>query len=177
MDSRPPGIAELLRLAGTRGTAADLSNVRNVFRPSNSLINGAWSNDDRRLAFFGGGWITIGFGCAVLGFGAAVAFRIRLRRLQVGESSTIAPPPESPAPAIAPLDLDRFIQEDAERRHAANAEADRLAAAQEAARLAAQSALAAERAAERQRQNEEAAELRAAAEHAKREFDQIKDLF
>lgn len=175
--SHPPGIAELLRIAGTRGTPADLSNVRNLFRPSNPLIDGAWSNDDRRLAFFGGGWITIGLGCAMLGLGAAVAFRIRSRRLQVDEFSNIAPPPQTPTPAITPLDLDRFIQEDAEHRQAANAEADRIAAAQDAERLAAQSALAAERAAERQRQEDEATALRTAAEDARREFDQIKDLF
>lgn len=175
--SHPLGIAELLRIAGTRGTTAELSNVRNLVRPSNPLINGAWSNDDRWLAFLAGGWITITFSCAALGLGAAVSLQIRSRPRPASEPPTTAIPPPTPAPSITSVDLHRFIQEDAERRRAANAEADRIAAAQEAERLAIRSALAAERAAEQHRQEEETAALRTAAEEAKRDFDQIKDLF
>lgn len=176
--SRPPGIAELMRIAGTRGTAADLSNVRNLLRPSNPLIGGAWSNDDRWLSLLAGGWMAITLACAILCAGAAVALLVRSKRPPVGESATIPTAPQTaPPPPFTSNDLRRIIREDAESRRAANAEADRIAAAQEAARLAAQSALAAEHAAERQRQDEEAAALRAAAEDAKRDFDQVKDLF
>jgi hypothetical protein len=177
-DSRPPGIAELLRIAGTRGTATDLSTVRNLFRPPNPLIGGAWSNDDRWLSFLAGGWMGIAIAIAVLGVGAMVAIWVHSRRPPVGNSATISAAPQAPAsPPFTSVDLNRLIEEDAERRRAANAEADRVAAAQEAERLATQSALAAERAEARQRQEEEAEALRSAAEDAKREFDQIKDLF
>lgn len=176
--SRPPGMADLLRTAGTRGTAASFSTVRSLLRPSNPLIGAVWSNDDRWLSLLAGGWITLALVCAVLGAGVAVRLRVRSRGPPVGDSTPIPVSPQIPVPSpLSSGDLQRFLHEDAERRRSANAEADRIAAAQEAERLAAQSALAAEHATERQRQEDEANALRTAAEDARREFDQIKDLF
>ncbi|MFO1398116.1 MAG: hypothetical protein U1F48_13730 [Burkholderiales bacterium] len=200
------GVEELLRNASPQGHAADLSELPNLYLPSNPLISATWSNADRALVMANGAWAPLAFTVLALAAVTAAGLRRRVRSrseadcrdagASIGVLEPTAPTnialeaaAQSDEPRTTlitePRDRVSLSEPPGDQRDHRMAEPVMVCHVDGAAQFAnetnpntdAQSSAYIEHASKERREAEQLAKRRLASEQARRDFDKFKDLF